>query len=124
MDHTDLRADSYLEWAFLRWVLKAATTPWIVAAMTAQSVVIVDEHRYRLDYEITGSWLALESSPTATSFAFKPRRELLRPAARERPSGSRLRIVRFSYDAIRRQCSRCVEQLQAALLEDPLLPVT
>jgi superfamily II DNA or RNA helicase/very-short-patch-repair endonuclease len=119
MDHVDLSADSYLEWAFLRWVLTPATTSAITARITAQREVAIGEHCYRLDYEIAGAEIRLaveldgyEFHSGWQAFSYDRLRQNDLQAAG-------FRVIRFSYDAIRRQCARCVEQLQAVLLEDP-----
>jgi len=54
-----LPASSYLEDAFVRWVLTPATSVGIVGQVTAQHPVAVDEHTYRLDYLIAGARLRI-----------------------------------------------------------------
>ena len=52
-------SESFLEYAFLRWVLTPATYPGIVQHVHAQAPVSVDGHNYRLDYEIRGACTTL-----------------------------------------------------------------
>lgn len=119
--HAGLPADSFLEWAFLRWVLAPATTPAVLQRVRPQEEVVVGAHRYRLDYELVGECrlIAVEldgfefhSSRHAFSYD-RMRQNDLHAAGRV--------VVRFSYDAIRRECGRCVEQLQAVMRSDRLL---
>jgi len=53
--HVSLRSESFLEYAFLRWVLAPATADAIVGRVHPQREVEVGTRRYRLDYEIEGS---------------------------------------------------------------------
>jgi hypothetical protein len=50
-----LRADSFLEYAFLRWVLVPAARDSIVECITPQGEVEVSGHRYKVDYEFVGA---------------------------------------------------------------------
>ena len=50
-------AASYLEEAFLRWVLTPAVDASIVAQVHSQHPVTVNERTYRLDYLIAGEAL-------------------------------------------------------------------
>jgi very-short-patch-repair endonuclease len=119
--HTRIGADSFLEYAFLRWVLAPATLPQIVARVEPQSEVTIGGRHYRLDYEIVGDdqRLAVEldgfqfhSSRGAFTYD-RLRQNDLQASGRS--------IVRFSYDAIRNDVGRCVAQLQAVLALDPSL---
>jgi superfamily II DNA or RNA helicase len=119
--HAMLPADSFLEWAFLRWVLAAATTPAVISRVLPQRDVIAGEHGYRLDYELVGSHklVAVELD----GYAFHSSRHAFsydRMRQNDLQATGRV-IVRFSYDAIRRECHRCVEQLQAVMRDDPVL---
>jgi len=119
--HCALRASSFLEWAFLRWVLSPATHPEVVDRVAAQRELAVDGRRYRLDYEIVGDegTIAVELD----GFEFHSTRDAF--------TYDRLRqndvcvtgrvVVRFSYEAIRSDTARCVAQLQAVLARDPSL---
>ncbi|MBS1676690.1 MAG: DEAD/DEAH box helicase family protein [Actinobacteria bacterium] len=119
--HTGLGADSFLEYAFLRWVLTPATLPQIVARVEPQAAATIGERHYRLDYEIVGDEqrVAVEldgfqfhSSRGAFTYD-RLRQNDLQASGRS--------IVRFSYDAIRTDVGRCVAQLQAVLALDPSL---
>jgi superfamily II DNA or RNA helicase/very-short-patch-repair endonuclease len=117
-----LPSDSFLEWAFLRWVLTPAAAPAIAARVRPQAEVLVDGHAYRLDYEIVGAELsvaveldgfAVHGTRAAFTYDRMRQNDLMRTPGRV--------IVRFSYDAIRNDTARCVEQLQAVLAQDPAL---
>lgn len=120
-DPLPIAASSYLEEAFVRWVLTPAALPNVVASVTPQREVAVNGHAYRIDYELAGAeqTLAIELD----GFAFH--------SARDAFSYDRLRqndlaatgrvILRFSYDSVRLDTGRCVAQLQAAMRLDPLL---
>lgn len=119
--HLTLPACSFLESCFLRWVLAPATTAAIVERITSQAEVTVGQRHYRIDYEIAGERLRV--AVELDGFAFH--------SARLQFTYDRLRqndlhaagrtALRFSYDAIRFETARCVEQLQQLLLRDPLL---
>src|SRR4051794_30262182 len=96
-----LQADSFLEYAFLRWVLTPAARPAISAHVAPQHEVEVAEHTYRLDYAIIGQQrrIAVELD----GFEYHGHRQAF--------TYDRLRqndlqaagwmIARFSYDSIR-----------------------
>lgn len=117
----DLGASSYLEAAFLRWILTPAALPAITGCVTPQRDVTVNDRTYRVDYELTGSELRI--AVELDGYAFH--------SARDAFSYDRLRqndlaatgrvILRFSYDSVRLDTARCVAQLQAAMMLDPLL---
>jgi superfamily II DNA or RNA helicase/very-short-patch-repair endonuclease len=119
--HCQLPASSFLEWAFVRWVLAPATRPGIVACVTAQRELAIDGRNYRLDYEIVGDDLTVVIELDGYEFH----------SSRDAFTYDRLRqndvcatgrtVVRFSYDAIRSDTARCVAQLQAVLARDPSL---
>ncbi|HEU4407790.1 MAG TPA: DEAD/DEAH box helicase family protein [Polyangiaceae bacterium] len=116
-----LRADSYLEYAFLRWVLAAAATDDIAPYVTPQAEVVVDGHRYRVDYEIRGEVYrfaveldGFEHHGTRSAFTHDRLRQ------NDVHASGRL-VIRFSYDSIRLETARCVAQLQALLRLDPTL---
>ncbi len=116
-----LPSSSFLEDCFVRWVLAPATYPAIVDRVVAQAEVAVGERDYRIDYEITGEQLLLaieldgfEFHSNRLQFTYdRFRQNDLHAAGRT--------VVRFSYEAIRFETARCVEQLQQLLLHDPLL---
>ena len=111
-------SSSFLEWAFLRWVLAPAVEPEIVERLGAQVEVEVGGRRYRLDYELTGARIVVaveldgfEFHGTRWAFTYdRMRQNDLAATGRQ--------VVRFSYDAIRLDTARCVAQLQAVLRID------
>jgi len=119
--HCRLLATSFLEWAFLRWVLAPASDPAILPMITPQRRVEYDEHSYYLDYEIQGSdkTVAIELD----GYEFHSSRDAFsydRLRQNDLQASGRL-VIRFSYDSIRTQTARCVEQLQAVMRLDPQL---
>jgi superfamily II DNA or RNA helicase len=116
-----LPAHSFLEYAFLRWILTPAVQPTILPCIVPQQVVEVDGHTYRIDYELIGAEqrICIELDGYAyhsdrASFSYdRLRHNDLVTTGRT--------VLRFSYDAIRRDTARCVSQLQAALSQDSAL---
>jgi very-short-patch-repair endonuclease len=116
-----LPASSFLEWAFLRWVLAAAARPGIAEYVVAQQPVRVDDREYRVDYEVVGARerIAVELDGfqhhgTRQAFTYdRLRQNDLAATGRQ--------VIRFTYDAIRNDTARCVAQLQAMLALDPRL---
>jgi Protein of unknown function (DUF559)/Type III restriction enzyme, res subunit len=119
--HVALPASSFLEACFLRWVLSPATLPAIVERVVPQAEVAVRERHYRIDYEVVGERLRL--AVELDGFAFhSDRLQFTYDRFRQNDLHAAGRtVVRFSYDAIRFETARCVEQLQQLLLLDPLL---
>lgn len=116
-----LSSDSFLEHAFLRWVLAPAATPTIAGYVTPQRQVEVGGRRYRLDYELVGSEYVIaieldgfEFHGNRYAFSYDRMRQ-------NDLQGTGRVVVRFSYDSIRLETRRCVEQLQAVLALDSLL---
>jgi superfamily II DNA or RNA helicase/very-short-patch-repair endonuclease len=113
-----LRSDSFLEYAFLRWVLTPAATPDIAARIRPQLEVDIDGHRYRLDYEIVGAEQVIVIE--LDGFEFHGNRYAFsydRMRQNDLSATGRV-VIRFSYDSIRRDTRRCVQQLQAVLALD------
>jgi len=119
--HEILSSTTFLEYAFLRWVLSPAVRTEIYRFVTPQREVEVGGRRYLVDYEIAGSekTFAVEldgygphGGRTAFSYDRMRQNDL---HATERV------VARFSYDSIRTETMRCVHQLQVLLLSDPLL---
>jgi superfamily II DNA or RNA helicase/very-short-patch-repair endonuclease len=116
-----LSASSFLEWAFLRWVLAAAARPDITKHTVAQQPVQVDGRQYRIDYEFVGGRerIAVELDGfqyhgSRQAFTYdRLRQNDLAATGRQ--------VVRFTYDAIRNDTARCVAQLQAMLALDARL---
>lgn len=114
-------SSSYLEAAFVRWVLTPATLPGVETQVVPQSEVAINNRSYRIDYELLGCEQRIAIELDGYSFH----------SARDAFTYDRLRqndlaatgrvILRFSYDAVRLDTSRCVSQLQAAMNLDPLL---
>ncbi|MGI8427009.1 MAG: DUF559 domain-containing protein [Actinomycetota bacterium] len=116
-----LSSDSFLEYAFLRWILTPATSLDIVGHVVPQREITVEGRRYRLDYEIVGAEKifvveldGFEFHGNRYAFSYDRLRQ------NDLHASERV-VVRFSYDSIRRETRRCVEQLQAILRLDPLL---
>lgn len=117
----DLNAASYLEAAFVRWILSPAVTPDIRPYVFPQAEVTVHDHTYRLDYEIVGDTYRIvveldgfEFHSARSAFTYDRMRQ------NDLAATSRL-VIRFSYDAVRLDTARCVDQLQAVLKLDPRL---
>lgn len=119
--HTLISASSFLEYAFVRWVLVPATTPAIVDYVVPQQRVDVGDRSYRVDYEFVGrdKRISIELDGFAyhgswTAFTYdRLRQNDLAVTGRT--------VLRFSYETIRTETARCVAQIQAMLAQDPLL---
>ncbi len=112
---------SFLEYAFVRWVLAPATRAEIASHTVPQAEVEIDGRHYRVDYEIQGKEriFAVELD----GFEFHGSRQAFsydRLRQNDLHATGRV-VVRFSYDSIRSDTARCVAQLQAVLRLDPLL---
>jgi superfamily II DNA or RNA helicase/very-short-patch-repair endonuclease len=119
--HLTLPASSFLESCFLRWVLAPATTSAIIDHITAQAEVNVGERHYRIDYEIVGERLLLAVELDGYAL-HSDRVQFTYDRFRQNDlHGSGRTVVRFSYDSIRFETARCVDQLQHLLSHDPLL---
>jgi len=114
-------AASYLEEAFLRWVLTPAVDAAIVPHVHSQHPVTVNDRTYRLDYLIAGASLRL--AVELDGFAFHSDRSAFTyDRLRQNDlAASGLTVLRFSYDAVRLDTARCVAQLQAMLRQDAAL---
>ena len=116
-----VRSDSYLEWAFLRWVLSPAVLPGFADRVSPQSTLAVDGHRYRIDFDLVGDLQRL--SVELDGYAHHSGRDAFtndRFRQNDLVASGR-RVVRFTYDAIRTDVGRCIAQLQAAMATDPSL---
>lgn len=113
-------ADSFLEAAFLRWVLTPVCLPSVLSLIRPQHQVSVGEHDYRVDYALTGQDLiaveldgyAFHSDRGAFTYDRLRQNDLTTVGAR---------VLRFSYDAIRTRTAYCAEQTAALLRTDPVL---
>jgi superfamily II DNA or RNA helicase len=116
-----LPSSSFLEYAFLRWVLAPAALPEIAPYIVPQAEVEVDGRRYRVDYELRGQ--SQNFAVELDGFEFHGSRQAFtydRLRQNDLHATGRV-VVRFSYDSIRSETARCVAQLQAVLRLDPLL---
>lgn len=114
-------SSSFLEYAFLRWVMAPATRSGMRPRIHPQAEVAVGGRHYRVDYEIRGSEriVAVELD----GFQFHGTRQAFtydRLRQNDLQAAGRI-VVRFSYDSIRTETRRCVAQLQAVLRLDPML---
>jgi hypothetical protein len=116
-----ISSTSFLEYAFLKYVVSPATHPHIVPFVHPQYEVNVGDHSYHVDYLLAGQRLQIaieldgytfHSSRTAFSYDRLRQNDL---------QARGYAILRFSYDNIRTQTARCIEQLQAVMRQDPLL---
>jgi superfamily II DNA or RNA helicase len=119
--HCELSSDSFLEYAFLRWVLAPATEAGVLAHVSPQGEIVIDGREYRIDYELLGSEqrIAVELD----GFEFHSSRRAFsydRLRQNDIQASGRL-VIRFSYDSIRADTGRCVAQLQRIMGTDPLL---
>ncbi len=116
-----LPSDSFLEWAFLRWVLTAAALPGIEAHVVPQQQVDVDGRTYRIDYELVGDDVRIAVELDGFDF-HGSRSAFTYDRFRQNDLAATGRsVIRFTYDAIRADTTRCVAQLQAILTTDPRL---
>ena len=119
--HEVLSAESFLEYAFVRWVLAPAVDAAISPRVLPQHDVPISGRTYRIDYGILGAELQL--AVELDGYAYHGDRVAF--------SYDRLRqndlqaagwtVLRFTYDTMRRDTTRCVAQLQAMLASDSLL---
>ena len=119
--YENLYSESFLEFAFLRWILTPAVRFELIEFVKAQEEVSLNERRYRIDYAIFGREIKI--AVELDGFEFHGSRQAF--------SYDRLRqndlqaegwtILRFSYDSVRNETARCVAQLQAVLALDPRL---
>jgi superfamily II DNA or RNA helicase/very-short-patch-repair endonuclease len=118
---TLVESASFLEWAFLKWVLNPAAATSLAGSVVAQQPVVAGERTYRLDYEIAGAQLAV--AVELDGFAYHSSRDAFTyDRLRQNDLAALGRtVVRFTYDSIRTDTARCVAQLQAVLARDPQL---
>jgi superfamily II DNA or RNA helicase len=121
--HARLSSNSFLEYAFLRWVLTPACASSIVDMIVPQRELNCSGRQYFIDYEIAGSekTFAVELD----GFEFHGNRNAFsydRVRQNDIQATGRI-VVRFSYDSIRLDTARCVAQLQSILRLDPSLAV-
>lgn len=112
---------SFLEYAFLRWVLQPSVSPELIGLIEAQPELDVGSRKYRLDYEIRGAEHIVVVE--LDGFAYHGSRQSFsydRMRQNDLQSTGRI-VVRFSYDSIRFDTERCVRQLQSVLSMDSSL---
>jgi very-short-patch-repair endonuclease len=112
---------SFLEKAFVRWVLAPAVAQGIVTHLVGQRPVAVAERTYRLDYLLSGSRLRVAIELDGFAFHSSKAAFVYDRIRQNDLTGLGFVVLRFSYDAIRDDSSRCVAQLQAVLRKDPTL---
>ena len=114
-------ADSYLEHAFLRWVLGPAARFGLAAHLRPQHRAAVGGHEYRVDYLVEGDRLRIAVELDGYAF-HSDRPAFTYDRLRQNDlAAAGYTVLRFSYDAVRTDTARCVRQLQALLLQDPRL---
>ena len=112
---------SFLEYAFLRWILTPACNEKVLTNIKDQKQVSINNHSYKIDYVLEGSQIQLAIE--LDGFAYHGSRKAF--------SYDRLRqndlhaagytVIRFSYDSVRSNTKRCVQQLHAIMQQDSLL---
>lgn len=116
-----LPSDSYLEAAFLRWVLGACAVESVAARVRPQHRVDVDVRSYRVDYVLDGAeqQIAVELD----GYAFhSDRGAFTYDRLRQNDlTAAGFAVVRFSYDAVRSRTRLCAEQLASVMRRDPEL---
>lgn len=113
-----LGSSSFLEWAFLRWVLAPAVRSEIASSVIPQRALGADGHTYFIDYEFEGESMTIAVELDGFEFhgnryAFSYDRMRQNDLART----GRV-VLRFSYDSVRLDTARCVAQLQDVLRAD------
>ncbi len=116
-----LPASSYLEWAFLRWILSPALHQNASTRVVPQQPVAVDGRNYRIDYELVGEQLRVAVELDGFEFHGSRHAFTYDRLRQNDLTATGRQVIRFTYDSIRSDTARCVEQLQAVLRADPLL---
>lgn len=114
-----IAGQSFLENAFIRWVLAAAATEGIAPNVVGQHPVLVGDHAYRLDFLMTGSTMRVAVELDGFEFHSSKAAFIYDRIRQNDLTSLGYVVLRFSYDAIRDQTARCVAQLQAILRRDP-----
>ena len=120
-DAMPFETESFLEYAFVRWVLLPSVHEEMHACIEAQKELVCDERVYRLDFEFTGidhiyvvELDGFEFHGTRHAFTYDRLRQ------NDIHSTGRI-VIRFTYDAIRHKTSLCVRQFQDLLANDEKL---
>lgn len=123
MSRLDLKlpADSFLEAAFLRWVLGACAHDSVVSRVRPQYEVEFEDRGYRIDYVLEGA--GRQIAVELDGYAFhSDRGAFTYDRLRQNDlAAAGFTIIRFSYDAVRGRTTRCAEQLAAVMSSDPEL---
>jgi superfamily II DNA or RNA helicase/very-short-patch-repair endonuclease len=112
---------SFLENAFVRWVLAPAVTEAIAERVIGQHPVTVADRTYRLDFLLAGSRLRVAVELDGYAFHSSKAAFVYDRIRQNDLTSLGFVVLRFSYDAIRDDTNRCVGQLQAVLRGDPVL---
>lgn len=105
----------------MRWVLAPTCKAGIQDIVSPQHPCVTEEHEYRIDYVLIGANLriaveldgfAFHGSRTAFSYDRLRQNDL---------QAADYTVLRFTYDSVRSDTRRCVEQLQTLMSRDPLL---
>lgn len=113
-----LKYDSYLEYSFLKWVLNHVFQLDAAQFIHPQHQIKVKDRKYKVDYAIVGKNIKIAIE--LDGFAYHSNKEVF---TKDRLRQNDLQsmgweIIRFSFDAIKHQVERCVEQMQDILLSD------
>src|SRR5215207_7044538 len=106
--HVRVGSESFLEYAFLRWILGPAPRPEVLEYVQGQRELQINGRNYRLDYEIAGS--DREIAVELDGFEFHSSRPAFsydRLRQNDIQATGRV-VVWFSYDSIRLNTERCV----------------
>ncbi len=114
-----ITGQSFLEEAFIRWVLASAVTEGITPYVIGQHPVPVGDHTYRLDFLLTGSSMRIAVELDGFEFHSDKAAFVYDRIRQNDLTTLGYVVLRFSYDAIRDHTARCVAQLQAVLRSDP-----
>lgn len=116
-----IAGQSFLEDAFVRWVLAAAATEGIASHVVGQHSVTVGDRTYRLDFLLTGSRVRVAVELDGFAFHSSKAAFVYDRMRQNDVTSLGYVVLRFSYEAIRDHTARCVAQLQAVLGSDPTL---
>lgn len=120
-NYTSIQTESFLEECFLKWVLFQGCRSEISQCLLSQSEVNTDANKYFIDFEIKGQDINIAVELDGYEF-HSDRKQFTYDRLRQNDlQASGKTILRFSYDSIRWNVERCVNQLQELLLQDPLL---
>ncbi len=116
-----VKGQSFLEDAFVRWILTPAARPTIADQVTGQYPVAVADRNYWLDFLLTGAQLRIVIELDGFEF-HSGKTAFVHDRIRQNDLiGLGFVVLRFSYDAIRDHTRRCVAQLQDVMRKDAAL---